>query len=115
MSRATPGWSLADIRIVRYALGATVAMAIALGSPWETSYLTPVLVATFLAYPDKPLTPRLGAALIVIVGVAIWFGWQVGHLIAYPALFLLFGFAGAVLDLLCAGSAGGRRSYSCGS
>ena len=89
MSRATPGWSLAEIRIIRYALGATVAMAIALGSPWETSYLTPVLVATFLAYPDKPLTPRLGAALIVIVGVAIWFGWQVGRLIDYPAVFLL--------------------------
>ncbi len=91
VSRSTTGWSVADIRVVRYALGATVAMAIALGSPWETSYLTPVLVATFLAYPDKPLTPRLGAALIFIVGVAIWFGWQVGHLIDYPAVFLLFG------------------------
>ena len=89
MSRATLGWSLAEIRVVRYALGATVAMAIALGSPWETSYLTPVLVATFLAYPDKPLTPRLGAALIAIVGVAIWFGWQVGRLIDHPAVFLL--------------------------
>jgi hypothetical protein len=89
-SQATAGWSLADIRVVRYALGATVATAIALGSPWETSYLTPVLVATFLANPDKPLSPRLGAVLIVVVAVAIWFGWQVGQLVKYPAVFLLF-------------------------
>ncbi len=88
-SRATPGWSLADIRVVRYALGATVAMGIALGVPWETSYLTPVLVATFLAYPDTPITPALGAKLIAVVGGAIYVGWQVGHLVAYPALFLI--------------------------
>lgn len=89
MSRATPGWSPADIRVVRYALGATVAMGIALGVPWETSYLTPVLVATFLAFPDTPITPSLGVKLIVVVGVAINVGWQVGHLVAYPALFLI--------------------------
>jgi hypothetical protein len=89
MSRATPGWSVSDIRVVRYALGATVAMGIALGAPWETSYLTPVLVATFLAFPGTPITPALGAKLVAVVGGAIYVGWQVGHLVAYPALFLI--------------------------
>lgn len=82
------GWSTADIRVVRYAFGATAAAAVALGAPWMVSYLVPVLVVTFLAVPDTPITPKFGVALVAIVGATTWLGWQVGRLVAYPGLLI---------------------------
>lgn len=82
-------WSLKDRRTVRYAVGATVSMAVALGFGWELSFIVPVLVLTFLSSPEKPLSIKSGLAFILIVGIACFVGWQLGdHGIPYLAVYI---------------------------
>ena len=77
------------IRTLRYALGATVGMAIATGFAWELSYLVPVLTLSFLAAADTPMNLKTGVAFIAIVGVAVYLGWTLGlHVIPYPLVYI---------------------------
>jgi len=90
------GLNRTERRILRYAVGATVAMAIALGFDWQLSYLTPVLALVFLASPAPPPTFKTGAAFVLIIAIAGWLALVVGKLfIAYPLVFIPF--AGLVL------------------
>jgi hypothetical protein len=85
------GWSQKDIRIARYAIGATLGTAIALGFGWELSFLVPVLSLSFLSSPDKPLSFKAGLIFIAVVGFSCYLAVQIGsHLIPYPALYVPF-------------------------
>ena len=91
MSRRSWLWTQRDIRIARYALGATLGMAVAMGFGWELSYLVPVLSLSFLAAPDKPLSFKAGLGFIAIVGVSCYLAVFVGsHLIPYSAVYVPF-------------------------
>ncbi|MFC2085709.1 DUF2955 domain-containing protein [Bacteroidota bacterium] len=89
ISSRSSGWTQRDVRVVRYALGATTGMAIAMGFGWELSYLVPVLSLSFLAAPDTPLTPKAGLFFIAMVGVACYVGVLLAdNFIPYPGVFI---------------------------
>ena len=75
-------------RILRFAIGITVGMALATGIAWPLSFLTPVLVGLLLSSP-APLTLRAGIGFVAIIAVAMGasFVFSVVFL-AYPAIFL---------------------------
>ncbi len=62
-ARGRGGWTndLRTMRVLRFALGVTAAIAIAFAYEWPLSFLTPVFVAVFLALPLP--APTLGQAL----------------------------------------------------
>ena len=77
-------------RVLRYALGATLATTIALAINWQLSFLAAVLSLGYLAAPVR-LPWRTGIGLVVIVGIASLAGVVVGRLlIPYPLVFLPF-------------------------
>ena len=57
---------IADLRILRYAVGSTLAMAVAMGLDWPLSFLTPVLTLSFLASPAPRPTLKMGLGFILI-------------------------------------------------
>lgn len=90
------GWDPASVRATRYAIGITAACAIALGAAWPMSFLTPVLVATFLGQP-KGLTLKAGVAFFAMVAVACAASFGVTLLLDYPAAFFLSSVLGLFL------------------
>jgi hypothetical protein len=79
---------LPTVRTLRYALGTTVAVGIALGIDWRLSYLTPVLILGFLAGPRPPV--RALASFFAVVTLASAIGvLAAAVLLPYPAVFLL--------------------------
>jgi hypothetical protein len=103
------GWRL-DTRgrqILRYALGATMAMAVALGFNWQLSFLAPVLSLSFLASPGPRPALRQGGGFLATIAVACVAGLLLGKfLIAYPVVYIPF--TGLVLLRLFYMKAGGR-------
>ena len=78
------------VRILRYALGSTLAMAVAMGFDWQLSFLTPVLVVSFLGSPaPRPAIKGL-VTFVLIIAVACTVGLAVGLLLVpYPVVYLL--------------------------
>ena len=80
-----------DLRAVRYALGATLAMAVAMGYQWELSYLVPVLSLSFFANPATRPDLKQGVSFVVVIAIACWVGlWLGRYLIPYPVVYLPF-------------------------
>ncbi len=94
-----------DRRTLRYAVGATIAMAIALGVGWPLSYLTPVLSLGFLAAPAR-LELKAGLGFVSVVAAACLAGLVlVEFLLPFPLVYLPF--IGLVLFRLFYAKAGG--------
>lgn len=72
------------IPVLRYAMGATLILAVAAGSGYFLSYITPVLALNFLAPGVKPLSLKSGFLLVASLAVASAIG------VAFSRLFLDF-------------------------
>ncbi len=78
-------------RVLRYAFGCTLAMAVAMGFQWPLSFLTPVLATSFLSAPGPPQTLKQGGVFVLIVAGACTVGLLVSrHLLSYPVVYLPF-------------------------
>jgi len=79
-----------DRQTLRYAVGATLAMAIALGVGWPLSFLTPVLSLGFLAAPAR-LELKAGLGFVAVVAAACLAGLVlVELLLPFPLVYLPF-------------------------
>jgi len=79
-----------DRRVLRYAFGSTLAMAIAMGVAWELSFLVPVLSLSFLAAPGPPPSFRKGLAFVGVIAVSCVAGlYTIKYFLAIPVVFLL--------------------------
>lgn len=75
-------------RVLRYAVGATLAMALAMGFAWDLSFLTAVLSLTFLAAPGPPPSLRKGAGFVAVIAVSCIAGlWVSKYLLSFPLIF----------------------------
>lgn len=82
--------SLRRARILRYAVGTSLAMGVALGIAWPLSYLTPVLVQSFLGPPAARPRLKAAAVFIAVIAVACLAGvWLCRLLLPYPLAFVL--------------------------
>ena len=94
---AAPGfWARAfehpqDLRAIRYAVGSTIAMGIAMGYQWDLSFLVPVLSLSFLANPAMRPGFKQGAVFVAAIGIACYVGLLLGsRLTPYPLVYLPF-------------------------
>lgn len=85
--------------VLRYAVGVTIATAVALGVAWPLSYLTPVLTAVLLAPPGRPVPLKVGVGFVLTVAVACLFALIFSAaLLPYPVAYtLLIGWLLAVM------------------
>jgi len=82
---------LRALRVYRYAMGSTIAMAIAVGVDWPLSYLVPVLALGFFATPDPCPTIKQGLSFIAAVAGAVAVGALIAAwLLPYPLVFVPF-------------------------
>lgn len=80
-------WGVRETRILRYALGSTLAMAIALGYAWPLSYLVPVLILGFLDPKSTPPTIKSSINFILILLIACLLGAFISqYLLSYPLI-----------------------------
>lgn len=103
------GWRFDSrgLRVLRYAIGSTIAMSVAMGFNWQLSFLVPVLSLSFLASPAPRPTLEQGVNFVAIVGVACLAGFLLGvYVISYPLLYIPL--AGLVLFRLFYYKATGR-------
>jgi len=91
-----PRWVLTPQgrQVLRYALGATVCMTLALGIGWPLSFMTPVLALGFLAAPAR-LSLKDGVGLVLTIAGACGVGLLMTHyFMSFPLVFLpLLGLA----------------------
>jgi len=81
--------SLVEQRILRYTLGATLAMALALGLDWQFAYLTPVLVLNMLGSSAPPPSYKTGGVFVLVIAITGWLALLVARtLLPYPPIFL---------------------------
>lgn len=79
------------LRILRYALGSTIAMAVALAFNWQLSFLLPILSLSFFASPAPRPTLKQGFVFVAVVVFACFAGLKLGQfLISYPLVFIPF-------------------------
>ena len=82
---------LRNLRILRYAVGSTLAMAFAMGFAWQLSFLTPVLALSFLATPAPRPTLKAGIVFVTVIAVACMAGLLLSrYLLPYPLVFIPF-------------------------
>jgi hypothetical protein len=73
------------LRVIRYAVGTTIAMAVAMGFNWPLAYIVPVLSLGFLATPDPCPTPAQGLKFVAVVSIASFLGLQfAGWFLPFP-------------------------------
>ena len=72
--------------VIRYALGSTLILAVAMGFGYTLSYVTPVLALGFLAPGTPPLSLKAGFGFVAVIAVASLIG------IIFSRLFLGFPF-----------------------
>ena len=105
------GWQLdlRSIRVLRYAIGSTIAMTLALGIGWQLSFLAPVLSLSFLASPGPRPSLKQGIGFVLTIAVACFAGLMLGKfLISYPLVYVPF--TGLVLLRLFYMKASGRST-----
>jgi hypothetical protein len=82
---------LRTLRTLRYAVGATIAMALALGLDWRLSYLTPVLALSFLSSQSPRPTLKAGASFVAVVALACLCGLLLSRFVMpYPLVYIPF-------------------------
>jgi hypothetical protein len=95
------------LRVIRYAMGSTLAMGIAMGLDWPLSYLTPVLTLSFLATPDPCPSLKQGISFVVAVAVAVLAGLLLAAwLLPFPLVYVPF--VGLLLFRIYHAKASGR-------
>jgi len=88
---ANTGLDAQSRRILRYAVGATLAMALAMALDWQLAFLTPVLTLSFLASPTGPPTFKQGVAFVAMIAAASLAGILLTSLVAhYPLVYVPF-------------------------
>ncbi len=98
-----------SLRTLRYALGSTIAMTIAMSLNWHLAYLAPVLSLVFLASPAPRPTLKQGIGFIGTVAAACLAGSILGkYLISYPLVYVPL--AGLLLFRIFYLKASGRSS-----
>ena len=90
-SRSSVSWlsDLRTVRILRYALGSTLAMALAMGFDWPLSFLTAVLTLSFLGTKTPRPAIKGLVTFVVVVAAACTAGLLVGFVVSYPVVYLL--------------------------
>jgi hypothetical protein len=87
-----------DRRVVRYAFGATLGMAVAMGFAWDLSFVVPLLALMLLASPAPRPSLAKGLAFVATIAVACFAGlWVIKYLLSYTWVFF------PVLGLLLVG------------
>ncbi len=82
---------IVEIRILRYAVGSTLAMAVAMGFDWPLSFLTPVLTLSFLASPAPRPGLKMGINFVLAIAIASYVGLLVGRMfLPYPFVYIPF-------------------------
>jgi hypothetical protein len=83
-------WEISDIKALRFALGLTLATAIAFGIAWPISFLSVLLVGKLLS-TDKPyLSLSEGMGLLVIISISMFGGLLLALvLLQYPSAFMM--------------------------
>jgi len=90
---------------LRYAVGSTLCMTVAMGVAWPMSFLVPVLSLGFLAAPAR-LPFKAGVGLVLTIAAASVIGLTITYfLLPYPFVFLPF--IGLVLFRLYHAKSGG--------
>ncbi len=80
---------LNDIRILRFAIGTTLAIAIVFSVNWPLSFVTPLFVAKFLSSPAPKLPPSMLIKIFGVMAVAFLFAEMVTVLLLpYPLVFM---------------------------
>jgi hypothetical protein len=80
-----------SLRVLRYATGSALAMAVAMGFNWQLSFLLPVLSLSFLASPAPRPSLKAGFVFVVIIAVSCLAGLMLGkYLISYPLVYVPF-------------------------
>ncbi len=78
------------VRVLRYAFGSTLGMAVAMGFDWPLAFLTPVLVVSFLGTPTPRPAIKSLVSFVAIIALACAIGSVVAVLLVpYPVVFLL--------------------------
>jgi hypothetical protein len=87
-----------DRRVVRYAFGATLAMAVAMGFAWDLSFVVPILSLMLLASPAPRPSLRKSVGFVATIAVACFASlWVIKYLLNFTWAFF------AVLGLLLLG------------
>lgn len=82
---------LTSLRVFRYAIGSTLAMAIAMGLNWQLSFLAPVLALSFLGTPTPRPTLREGIGFVATIAIACLAGVVLArYLLPYMMVYLPF-------------------------
>lgn len=101
------GLDLQGTRVLRYAAGSALAMAVAMGLNWQLSFIFPVLSLSFLATPAPRPPFTVGLSFVAIVAGSCMIGLLLGrYLISYPLVFVPC--TGLILLRLFYVKAGGR-------
>ncbi len=80
----------AEIKALRYAFGATLAMAIAMGFGWMLSYLAPLLTLSLLSSPAGRPSIKSGIVFVLIIIAANIFALIFGKIfLSYTLVFIL--------------------------
>jgi len=91
---SAPGRWIIDARsarVLRYAMGSTIALTVAMAWNWPIAYLTPLLSLKFLASPKPRPSLKVGIGFIVVVGFSCLGGlWLGRYLISYPLVYIPF-------------------------
>ena len=94
-------------RILRYAFGSSLAMAIAMAIDGQLSFLVPVLTLSFLATPDPCPTLRQGVSFVAVIVVACLVSMLLSRiLLPFPLVYVPF--MGLLLFRIFYAKAGGR-------
>ncbi len=81
------GWSLAHVRILRLALGTSLALWVSQVAMWPLSFIAPVFATVFLGLPMPPLKLKAAVMIIVVFSVALSAGtWLLPELMYRPAV-----------------------------
>ncbi|UCE01512.1 MAG: DUF2955 domain-containing protein [Candidatus Latescibacterota bacterium] len=103
----TQRFDVRTLRVLRYAVGSSIAMAVALGFDWQLSFLTPVLALSFLASPAPRPSLQQGGVFVLTIAVACLVGlWLSRFLLPYPLVYLPLTFL--LLFRLFLAKAGGK-------
>lgn len=97
-------------RVLRYALGTTIALALATGFPWALAYIAPYVVVFLLASAKTAPSLKSGVAYMAIVTFACYAGlWSCQFFLDAPIV--LLGIIGLALLWIFYAQASGAPSF----